>query len=425
MKRSLIALALLVPGVAEANPLYQVVSAFEGEDFAGSRLHGQVTYEFALSRGDLRREHAGFAVEGTPLGAVPERPDLTYKTLRHVIVPSLELGLFRGLSFGVALPVTIRQRSTLSVTDFSRTASSTIRDGILPMAGFDSQRMGGPTDASSSVLFRSPDRAGLEALHLMLTYALSDGQREPWLPTWKVAVGLELAIGSLMKLDSQNPSASSGVSTGVHALLVKTSLAKRVDSFLPFVEVAFRAPLMVRSGAPLAEPDTIASAPDVDPPMQISGDAGVEWWLWQRAERGHRLALGVSGGATAVTRGRDYSPLWEAFALAGDPIRTGPLVLDRDPSTAEIEPLPYGGPSTVQGHLRGRLGFELGLIYAGQVEVALATDLGWQEAHFVSAAEQGAMINPLHVPLIDQAGRRYRQSDAFDVISSLRASVSF
>jgi hypothetical protein len=186
--------------------------------------------------------------------------------------------------------------------------------------------------------------------------------------------------------------------------------------------------------------------------MQRAGSRfGFEAIAWERPEEDTRVSLDFAAALDAHFEGRDYSDLWEVFAYAGDAAAGGPLTLDRDPLTDGVQALSYPGISTIENYLTlsGRAGVEghLGPL----VRLGAHFTYAFEQSHLVSFADAGgdrptcgpgqpsdcetddndvvnpgtAEVNPLHVPLIDLTGHRYRVADGRDYTITVDARVLF
>jgi len=126
------------------------------------------------------------------------------------------------------------------------------------------------------------------------------------------------------------------------------------------------------------------------------------------------------------------------FAYAGHAASDGPLTLDTDPEAAGVQAASHPGVTNVENYLSlgGRSG--LHAEFGPRVRFDLGLELGWQQSHIISFADAGtdrttddndiidsgtAEVNPLHAPLIDAAGHRYRVDETL-VVSTL-ASLRF
>jgi hypothetical protein len=436
---ALLCATLLAPTPAAAGSESEVASAFD----AGDRLdlHMQVDYRYSARRSILRRELAG--LPGTdPDGPIPVVKDLVFRGSRHELVPRLELGVFTDLSLTAALPVVLRDSRRLdfdqragdcvfagdlgAATCVDASNSTTIRDTLLPEAGFDATRPGaggfGPGDPT---IFRGVDRSGLDQLHLGLVWAPMNQQRDSTKPTWKLGGELRLPVGQTMRLDPTDPGSTDGVGRGLYEVKLSTSMARRLSWAEPFFEIWWLAAAGVVDGAPLDElPEPFAAA-STAPQQRAGGRFGFEGIAWQSRTQSKRVGIRLEGKVEAHFEGRAYSDMWEVFAYAGHARSGGVLTLDADPIASGVQAINHPGVTNVENYLTlgGRTGLDIHL--GRRVRFDLGFQLDWDQGHLISFADAGvdgddpddvvdpgtSEVNPLHAPLIDSVGRRYRADD--------------
>ena len=341
---------------ATASPASDVASAFDPGD--GFDLHLTLDYRLDLHRAAIRREAAGRP--GTdPTDPVPVSDDLVFAGTTQTLVPRLELGLFHDVSIAAALPYVVSESRTLELdqrdkpctfdvpgaTCVSRTSSSTIRDGLLPMAGYDGDNGGAGFTGNDPTVFRSPKRSGVDQLHLGLTWAPMNQRRDDTKPTWKLGVEARIAVGRIAAMDRVDPDRATGVGRGVHELRMWTSIARRLGWAEPFVEAYWQTPIAVKDGSPFADPGFGARTTG---PSQLGGTRfGFEAFAVDQGTDGARLSIELSAHLAAHFEGREPTEMWEVFAMAGDASGTGPLVLDADPIAAGSQRLLKDGVITL------------------------------------------------------------------------------
>jgi len=433
---------------AEASPESEVASAFDkGDKFD---IHLRLEYRFIAHRAAIKREMSGLP-GADPDGPVPLVKDLVVRGARHELVPRLELGVFTDLAVTAALPVVLRDSRRLAFdqgegdgcvfpTDpgmancIDRTNSTTIRDGLLPEEGFDVG--GGTLDPGGATIFRGVERHGLDQLHLGLVWAPMNQERDDTKPTWKLGAELRIAVGRTMTFDRADPSSSDGVSRGIHELRLYTSMARRLAWAEPFFEVYWQGAIASRDGAPLDAPSPEFGAQQTGAQQLAGGRFGFEAIAWESRSASERIGLRLSGNLDAHFEGRDYTDLWEVLAYAGDATAGGPLALDADPTASGSQTISHPGVSNVENFLT--LGGEAGVdVHLGpKIRFEFAFGLDWDQSHLLTFADPGIdsddlddtvdpgtdEVNPLHAPLIDTAGRRYRidQSIDYSLVSGFR-----
>ena len=439
--------SMLVWATAQAGPHSEVASAFdEGDAFD---LNFTLDYDLVIKRGTIKREFVGYP--GTSADDnLPIVKDLVFSGARHTITPKLELGVFTDVSVFFALPIVLfdsrtlefDQRGSCTFPDAGANAScvnslnsTTVQDGLLPAGGFDSSDPTGPGfDPSSATLFKGPNRAGVDQLHLGLSVAPMNQERDDTKPTWRIGAEVRLAIGSPMKFNRADPESERSVGRGIHEFRAWTSIAKRLTWAEPYMTVWWQAPLTTKSGSQFIEPGFGQSQVQA---QQTAGTTfGFEATVWKDEESANRLSLEVGTDLRAHFEGRGYSQMWEVFQYAGDANFLGnPLILDSDPTNPGDNAISHPGVSNIENYLSfaGNLGVRAEL--GERIRFGLGFELSRDQAHFITFADAGIdqplcptatdeqgcetldnelvdlgtdEVNPLHVPLMDTVGRRYR-----------------
>lgn len=447
---------------AVANPFLEVASAFDdGDQFD---LHLSLDYDFSWRAASIKREFAGLA--GTdPNDPLPLAKDLRYSSTRHTLTPRAEVGIFTDLALSVGLPIVISDSREIKLdqtadpcifpggasapTCIDRTNSSTIVDGLLPMNGFDADDPTGPGFTTGETIFRGPNRAGLDQLHLGLTWAPMNQRRDPSKPVWKIGAETHLAIAKGMKFNRTDPSSNTGVGRGVHEVKLWTTMARRLGWADPYVSLWWQAPIGLRSDTGFLEPGF--GQVRVEPQQRAGTQFGFEAVAWQRPEDHQRVSIDLSAWLEAKFEGRGYSEMWEIFAYAGDAQRGGPLVLDENPTQAGVQAISHPGVSNIENYLSfaARVGVKSEL--GEKVRIGGTFEIYREQSHLISFADAGvdrprcgtgqttgcedvnndvvdpgtAEVNPLHVPLIDQVGHRYRVGDVAQYTVMLDARFLF
>jgi hypothetical protein len=447
-------IATAIPVPVRAGPESEVASAFDTGDKLD--IHVSLDYRYTARRSAIKRELAGLA-GADPDGPVPLVKDLVFAGRRHELVPHLELGVFTDVALTATLPIVLRDTRTLAfdqraedcvfadepgaATCIDRANSTTVSDGILPENGFDgTDPSGGGTGTMNETIFRGVSRSGLDQLHVGGVWAPMNQARDATKPTWKIGAELRLAVGKVMKFDRMNAPASDGVSRGVHEVRLFTSMARRLGWAEPFFEVWWLVPVGVKESSPLEAPDTPYGAEQTRPQQSAGGRFGFEAVAWESRSHDERVGVHLSGQLDAHFEGRAYSDMWEVFAYAGDARAGGPLHLDQDPVTDGEQAISHPGVSNVENYmtLAARAGMDAHL--GRRVRLDAAGQIGWEQSHLISFADAGVdgggddddvvnpgteEVNPLHAPLIDTVGHRYRVDEALDFVVSVGLRLLF
>jgi hypothetical protein len=155
--------------------------------------------------------------------------------------------------------------------------------------------------------------------------------------------------------------------------------------------------------------------------------------------RRERVGVQLGGELEALFAGRAYTDMWEVFAFAGHAPTTGPLVIDADPVTLGVQGVSHPGVSNVENYLTGAARLGVDATVSSKVRLDAGFRLGWEQSHLVSFADAGEdgdddndsvdpgseEVNPLHVPLIDEPGHRYRADGALVYGFTLGGRVLF
>lgn len=456
----LAALAVLArsPDPAHAGPYTLVPSAADPGDPID--VHLTLDYEFQLERSAITRERVGLT--GDPDDPIPVSKDLVYRASRHLLTPTLEIGVFHDVWLAVRMPIVIRdsreilfdQRETPcsftepGATCINATNSSTILDGILPVSGFDAGDPAG-FPAGDDSIFKGPVRHGLDRIYLGAGVAPMNQTRDDTKPTWKIGAELGLPVGKAARLDRDDPGSEAGVGTGVTTVKLSTSVAKRIGWAEPFFALWWEAPISAADDSPFADPGF--GARNTLPQQQAGTHFGFEAIIVDRPLDSTRVGIELSSAVKAMFEGRNYTPMWEVFAYAGDTRHDGPLVLDADPTESGLQALDHPGITNVENYLelgaRAAIRADIGktVHLAGVVAVSTATQhtISFDDAGFdrptcadgqtsncetdnnIVIDSETEEVNPMHVPLVDLVGHRYILDDIFAVSFGVEAYITF
>lgn len=460
------ALGWLGPRAAAGNEYTDIASAFDTDNpfsiFAG------VDYSFAAKRASIKRELSGPGHPEAPPDTIPIVKDLVFAEDRHIITPHLQLGIFHDVELRFSLPITLALNRSYDfdqradpctfpsmggmATCVDRTNSSTLGDHILPdgtsgKIGYDANDPTTGFDLNSKTVFRSPGRSGLDQLHIGLSWAPMNQARDDTKPTWILGAEVRISVGQIMKLDAADPQSQTGVSTGVHEFRAQTSISKRTSWAEPFVMFWWQAPIGVR-GDNARDPDSslfwnVGFGQREHSPQQQAGTMfGFDATLWENPKEQQRINLGFVGTVMAHFAGLGYSEMWEIFACGGDPMCDpgAPLRIRLDPTDPSSPIVNHPGVTSIENYMSfaGRIGVN------GQIgphaKFSVAFDLGRDQSHAISYTDAGTVfpacgpmnpapncegppadnvvtpgtreVNPLHVQLIDVAGRRFIVDEA-------------
>lgn len=434
--------ALLVLGVAAdafANPADVVPGAQPADDSADYTeksvdVYGTVDYSYELDSSTVVRERLGAGAMDNE--QPPTVQDLKYKKFQHTITPSLNIGVFQDAFFNVALPIVITQVRELSLVDSTdRASSTTVQDGILTADGFDARDPGTPT--TGDLLFRGPTRKGLEQVYLGLGIAPMNQAKDPTKPTWKLGAELRLSIGTIAKFDPMAPNQNTGVSEGVHELKLWTTFARNLGWAEPWVELWWMTPVAAKSDSLFQDPGF--GSGNTGKSQEAGVGFGLELYAMQDVQNQTSISLDFGTRSTLHFEGREYTEIWEMLAYGGDSRGSGPLILDSDPTRPDVQPMSYPGISNVENYLDMTGRFAIRAHLGPHVRFAVIGDVMWETDHALTFADAGVdrddegdlvnpgtdEVNPLHKPLIDLVGHRYRAEDGFNIALGVQGTVLF
>jgi hypothetical protein len=430
---------LVIGATAHANPASLVPGGIDRDDRIDAV--GTVDYEYEQDSSTIWRESV-HDTNADPNSPLPLHRDLAFHQFKHTLTPRLDVGLVRDSWFTVALPVTITQTRELRLDQgVDRTGSSTVVDGLLPSTGFDARDPSTPT--TGDLMFRGPDRHGIDQIHVGIGFAPMNQHRDDTKPTWKMGAELRLAIGQVMKFDPAAPTSNSGVSSGVHELRLWTSFDRKLDWIEPWFEIFWQVPLAATSESLFQNPGFGATN---TAKSQIAGiQFGFEAYAIDNAADRNRISLDLGTKVVAHFEGRDYSEMWEVFA--GNPA----LALDADPTMMGVQAMPYPGISNIENYLETQAKIAVRAELGPHVRLSAGTDIIWKTDHSITFTDAGVdlptcgagqtshcetsandvinpgteEVNPLHNGKIDLVGHRYQSEDNFGIVIAVSGQVIF
>lgn len=393
-------------------------------------LIGSLDYEYEADTSEVTRERVG--LPGTdPNAALPVRKDLKFHQYRHTITPRADIGLVSGFFLSAALPIVITQARELRLDSaVPRDQSSTLLDGFVPMGGYDARDPSTPP--GGDMVFKGIDRHGLDQLIVGAGWAPMDQKLDDTKPTWKIGVEGRIAIGGVMKFDPANPKSNTAVGYGVHELRVWTSFDRRLPWAEPWMELFWQVPLAATSSSLFQDPKF--GATNTMKGQQAGASFGLEVYAVDNPLDNTRISFDIGGRAIVHFEGRDYTEMWEPFALAG----TGLLQLDSDPTTPGVQALNHPGISNVENYLETAARVAIRAQLGPHVHAGLLGDFIWKTDHLISFANAGIdrdnsdkiepgtdEVNPLYNQQIDLVGHRYRSAHNFGFAIGIQGQVLF
>lgn len=446
---------LLPAGASRAAELTDVASSFDDHNRFDFRF--RMRYDHTEKRAQIKREVQGLsATQDTTLLF----KDLVYEQYRDQVALRAEVGLYHDLAIHFELPIIIEEATSygfdqsagagcvfppqMNPNCVNQSNSSTLRDGLVPAAGYDARNNG---VALSDGLFRSVLRGArggsggdaFDTFNVGLSWAPISQARDDTKPTWLVMVEGQFSIGTVKAFDRASPDANHGVSDGTHRLHIRTALSRRYKYLDPYWNLWYLLSIP-RSDSLFA--DYGRSQKTKNPQMRGGVVAGTEIVPFDRPEKQYKLAIDVRGRVTGVFAGRGYSEAWEL--LAGSPALTCDASQQAfNPAcnaSATVNPYqgrPFTGITTIENY--AQLGADIAVM--AQIGPYFQVRSGFEytndRAHDITGDDIGTPqtgsgrvtqpgeFNPAYRPVIDQPGRRMRVDNVNTFNFYLYAQVMF
>ncbi len=325
--------------VANAAEVTRVASSFD-QELNGNAfdLHFGVSYGFDFKKAAILREW------GTPSGQNQLARDMIYRSFRHTVTPTLEIGLWHDISVYVALPVIVSDNRNFefdkeagsdcvyptppppdgtfqpgSATCVNKTNSTSIRDGIVPRDGFDARDSGDPygqfSDPETKMIFRGPTRRGLDQINVGMKIGILSQERKSHLPNWVVGLEGRFAIAAPMSMSraiqTSDPGGNHRVGRGIHELGVWTALSRRYRFLEPFFGAHWRYAMRANNTNFL---DFGGSQTSANPQSETGAYFGAEIVPWEKPAQHKKFSIILNGSALLHYGGRAYSEVWEVLA---------------------------------------------------------------------------------------------------------------
>jgi hypothetical protein len=438
-----------------AAELTDVASSFDDHNRFDFRF--RMRYDHTEKRAQIKREVQGLsATQDTNLLF----KDLLYEQYRDQLTLRAEIGLYHDLSIDFELPIIIEEAASYSLDNSAGSAcvfppqmnpncvndtnSTTIRDGIVPAAGYDARNNGValPGGLFRSVLRGARGGSGADAFdtfNVGLNWAPLSQARDDTKPTWLVSVQGQFSIGNVKAFDRASPDANHGVSDGTHRLFIRTAISKRYKFLDPYWDLWYL--LSIPRGDSLFV-DYGRQQKTKNPQMRGGVTAGVEVVPIDKQEKQYKLAFDLRGRVTGVFGGRGYSEVWEL--LAGSPALACDMAMqsynpacNAGATTNPYQLRPFTGITTIENY--AQLGAAISVVAQIGPYLHVRTGFEYQHdrAHDITGDDIGTPasgsgrvtqpneFNPAYRPVIDQPGRRYRVDNVNTFNFYLLAQIMF
>lgn len=350
-------------------------------------------------------------------------------------------------------------------TCVSNMDSTTVRDGMVrgvtpEPRNFDGQTIASddiaPDDPDTSVDegdpqgFHLPVRSGLDQLHVGIDWGIVSQERDDTKPTWVVGVEWRIPVDGKMSYSPNDPAGDKDVGRQVHELVFSTNVSKRWTYVEPYMKFWYMMPIP-KDDSPFL--DYRGGQDKVKPQQKAGTEFGFEIIPWQVPEEKQKLGIEFGGAIRAHFEGRGYSEMWEVFsqnpALDG-PCRPGWINCDMENEATgspdfDGDGVPDGlirhpGVTDIENYLSLESHAAVRVQMGEWVKFRIGVGLEHDQEHIITFADGGEDIrdtkdvdrdgninepsgriepddpfevHPMHRPLIDQTGRRYRTEDTF------------
>jgi hypothetical protein len=451
-----------------------VADAFEAHTTWAPRF----TVQFVRTQrtGTLQRERSPLS-SGLP----PDSMDLSQSGVTELD----DIARFTQQTYTLNLGAELPFWHDLSLSIFAPLVLSDQREFVATGRGFEALVDGWTVDNNAGHLFnlpfRSPDRSGLDQLHLGLNFNILSQARDPHMPTWLLRFEWRIPVGPVMSAceaatggtfrcpqlnaprptepaDSVNvmsspsapaerpndPTRSPGISRGVHGLFFQTVISRRYGFFEPFLGLeamaeipGARLPQFLYGGdKPFGQLSTM-------PPIKGALTVGTEIVPWENRENWQRFAIDLRLRGEYHSQGRDFTPLFDALGTSNSVPLTQPqwdirsLRNGANPMNAQW----FTGTTSVQSHAKLGAYFALNFQASRHFRFVLGGSFLYTTTHSMTAtdacnpnetspdpADRGgctgqSVPDPQHRTVIDSAGSRFRM--ASDFTWDIRAQMTF
>ncbi len=488
MRATLCSLALAIAALGAGKTVHaaevtRVASSFEENNRFD--IHLGLAYSVNYKTASILREWNSGAPNDTQNRLVK---DLRYRQIRHLVTPSLEIGLWHDLAIYAALPIVLSDQRDYSfdqraddcvygddvgpgqpaATCVNKNNSTTVRDGIIPRNGFDASSNGDPfgqyTGANTALIFRAPVRRGIDQVWVGIKYAILNQEKRAHMPTWVVAFDTRFGVGRPMSfsrdISNTDPAGNHRVGRRIHEIGLWTALSRR-HRFLDPYFVAYWRQAVRGAGSAFQDFSSRGAQSQIRPQSVAGVNVGTELVPFERKSRNLKVSILLEGSAMLRYGGRAYSEIWEL--LADSPA----LVGTNDPSDtttrcsratamafAQANPgdpgylrqpgsvcARFNGITDVQDY--GSFGFNgaLNLHLGRYVRLLFGVNVQTDTRHFLTFAGRGKAdgsgpdkdhvdvgtteVNPLRRDVVDNVGRRYVIDDVVDLYGYARVMLTF
>ena len=341
--------------------LLHVASSFDADDPFDVNL--RLGFEHQSRRAAIRREsNVAAAASGGYTGLLDVA---TYKQSTQRLIPQIAIGLFRDLQLSVNMPVILADNRKLEERGSSASQP-------LATMGLEGENLFSPN-------FVSPTRSGIEYLGVGLDLAIMNQSRNAAHPTWTLGIEGRFNVSEPMRACNAQPKEGQvdcayeadinrngendvlgsdfgqlagqpegsfsgkrkpGVSRGTTGLEAHAFVSKRVKYIEPYSGVSALFEFQGKNTA--YGPFNLEGSLVNHPPVRGSVVVGLAVIPWEQPEKFRRVIFDFRVKGTYVSKGRDYSELFDALGSSDAYSLRQPYyndyTLNRDPGTLTEQP---------------------------------------------------------------------------------------
>jgi hypothetical protein len=314
----------------QAAEVTRVASSFDGDNKFD--LHFGVGYDFNFKKAALLRE---WSDANNPSSTVVR--DLLYQQFRHVVTPTLEIGLYKDLAVYVHIPIVVADSRTYSFDQeadpcvygdgatIQNPATCVNHDNSTRSATASSRgwlrrhqpeqpvqpvrRRGQPDD------LQGRDSSRPRPAHVGLKYAILNQDRLSHMPKWVIGLEGRFAVGKPMTFSRDTRPPTRRATTRSDAACTSSASGPRSRAATASSTRSSRRGGTRRSAPATREFKDFGGAQDrVNPQSQLGVTFGTEIVPFERKAKGQKVSVVIRGLAMLKYNGRGYSEGWELFS---------------------------------------------------------------------------------------------------------------
>lgn len=313
---TLCAMGVLVaslPSGLYAAELTDVVDAMDVENNNPYDFHIEPTIGQKFEQGVITRE-GPCGPNTTPECELPQTGltrELDYRRVTTNLDFDFQIGLFRDLEFHTTLPIVVSDQRQLSFADGVNQSNSTISPSDERIAAGLNTAFTNDDEFFTEYRFfdvpnDGPKRSGLGDMTFGLAWSPYNDQRNPHAAT------LTLAFDYVAPTGRPQRAGNNGVGRGVHEIQFAVAASREFEEahLDPYFGFRFALPLAASNGLFEQNNNSTLTAPGA----RFMFTSGTEVIMYENAERGQDFTFDIGMDFGYQLEGRDYSPLFDAFA---------------------------------------------------------------------------------------------------------------